>query len=116
MGFVKCFDVASMVVDEATKQFSPLWVLDIEKYKILEQYCSVIDSLAKEFDGESFEISVDDIKMTIEIIVEYPDMTIRDKSHPFFSLVQHAIEFGFTTNKDGKLSMKIVFPSIWTKV
>ena len=35
--FVKCFDVVSMVVDEANSQFAPLWKPNEEKYKILKQ-------------------------------------------------------------------------------
>ena len=51
MAFVNCFDVVSMVVEEATKQFAPLWKLDKECNRIFEQYFSVIDSLAEEFGG-----------------------------------------------------------------
>lgn len=48
MSFVKCFDVVSMVTEEAIKRFAPLWKLDRECNRILKQYCSVIDSLAEE--------------------------------------------------------------------
>lgn len=51
MSFVKCFDVVSAVVGEAANQFAPLWKLDDESYRILEQYCSVFDSMSEEFDG-----------------------------------------------------------------
>lgn len=61
--FVKCFDVVSMVVDEATDQFSQLWKINKERYEILKQYCDVLDSLVEEFDGESFNVEVDDISM-----------------------------------------------------
>lgn len=116
MTFVSCFDVVSMVVEEATKQFEPLWKLNKESNKILEQYCSVIDSLAEEFGGESYDVSVDDIAMTITIIMECEDITIESKTHKFYSLAQRSKALGFSISENGNLNMKFVFPSVWTKV
>lgn len=113
--FVKCFDVVSMVVDEATKQFAPIWSVNDEKLRILEQYCGVLDSLAEEFDGESFDVEVDDISMTISIQMECQDITIESKKHKYYSLAQRAIAFGFSTTDNGLLNVKFVFPSIWEK-
>ena len=45
MGKVKCFDVVSELVTEATRQFTPLWKLNEDKYKVLENYCKAVDSL-----------------------------------------------------------------------
>lgn len=114
--FVKCFDVVSMVVDEATSQFSPLWKLNREKYRILKQYCGVLDSLAEEFDGESFDVEIDDIAMTISITMECHDVTIESQNHKYYSLAQRAIAFGFSTSEDGLLCAKFVFPSVWDKI
>ena len=113
---VKCFDVVSMVVDEATTQFAPIWEPSNEKLKILKQYCGVIDSLAEEFGGVSFDVEVDDIAMTIAIQMECQDMTIESKHHRYYSLAQRAISFGFSTTDEGLLNAKFVFPSIWDKV
>ena len=52
--FAKCFDVVSMVVDEATAQFAPIWRPNNEKLRILKQYCGVLDSLAEGFGGVAF--------------------------------------------------------------
>lgn len=113
MAFVNCFDVVSMVVEEATKQFAPLWKLDKECNRILEQYCSVIDSLAEEFGGESFDVTVDDIAMTITIVMECEDITIESKTHKFYSLAQRSKALGFSVSEDGNLNVKFVFPSVW---
>lgn len=115
MSFVKCFDAVSMVVEEATKQFAPFWELDDDNYKILKQYCTVIDSLAEEFDGESFDVSVDNIKMTVEIILECTDITIESASHIFYKLAQRSNTLGFSVSEDGNLNVKFVFPSVWRK-
>lgn len=113
--FVKCFDAVSMVVDEATSQFAPLWRINEERYRILEQYCNALDSLAEEFDGESFSVEVDDISMTITITMECPEMTIESQNHKFYSLAQRAMTFGFSISDSGLLCVKFVFQSIWEK-
>ena len=37
MEVIKCFDIVEMVLAEATNQFSPIWVENPEKKKILKQ-------------------------------------------------------------------------------
>ena len=113
--FAKCFDVVSMVVEEAATQFAPLWRINDERCKILKQYCGAIDSLAAEFDGESFEVDIDDIKMTIGIKMECKDMTIESQTHKYYSLAQRAVSFGFSASENGNLVAEFVFPSIWDK-
>ena len=115
MSFVKCFDVVSMVVEEATKQFAPIWKLHEECNSILGQYCSVIDSLAEEFGGKSFDVAVDDIAMTITVVMECEDMVIESKTHKFYSLAQRTNTLGFSVSEDGNLNVKFVFPSVWTR-
>ena len=115
MSFVKCFDVVSMVVEEATKQFAPLWKLHEECNGILGQYCSVIDSLAEEFGGESFDVSVDDVDMTITVVMECADMVIESKNHKFYIIAQRANSIGFSVSEDGNLNVKFVFPSVWVR-
>lgn len=113
--FVKCFDVVSMVVDEANERFHPLWKIDKEKYRILKQYCGVMDSLSEEFGGESFEVEVDEVAMTISISLACQDMTIEQKNHKYYSLAQRAVSFGFSRTEDGLLNATFVFPSVWDK-
>lgn len=115
MAFVKCIDVVSMVIEEATARFAPLWKLDVESSRILEQYCSVIDSLAEEFGGESFEVSVDEISMDIKITMECEDITIESVSHKFCKLALHTKAVGFSASEDGNLNLEFVFPSVWTR-
>lgn len=115
MSFVKCFDAVEMVIEEANKQFAPLWKLDKEKYRILEQYCQAIDSLSDEFGGISYDVEVDDIAMTIAITLECQDMNIQQQSHKYYSLAQRAVTFGFSVSEDGNLNIRFVFPSVWKK-
>ena len=115
MDIVKCFDVVSMVVDEANKQFAPLWKPNKEKYQILEQYCQAIDELSDEFDGVSYDVEIDDIDMTIKIVLECTDMIIEQKQHRYYDLAQRALLFGFSASEEGNLNVEFTFPSIWDK-
>lgn len=114
--FVKCFDVVSAVVDEATDRFSPIWEINEERYEILKQYCDVFDDLVEEFDGESLDVEVDDISMTIAITMECHEITIESQNHVYYSLAERAKFIGFSASEDGLLCAKVVFPSIWEKV
>lgn len=114
-GIVKCFDAVSMVVEEATSQFAPIWKINNERYRILKQYCSAIDSIASEFEGKSFGVDIDDVKKTIKIDVECSDMTVDTKSHKYFSLAQRALSIGFRASDSGNLIVEFVFPTVWDR-
>lgn len=115
MSFAKCFDVVEMVTDEATKRFSPLFCENEDAKDILKQYCTAIDSLVKEFDGESIEVDVDEINMTIKITVEFPDIVVESFNHLFYALAERAISVRFFVGEDGLLAVSYLFPSIWSR-
>lgn len=112
---IKTFDVASMVIEEANDRFAPIWEPNEEKCRILEQYCGAIDALIKDFDGESLDVEVDEIKMTICIQIECADMTIEACEHKYFELIQRANSFGFKATGNDTMLVEFVFPSIWDK-
>lgn len=113
---LKCFDIATMVVDEATKQFSPLWKINDKNADILKQYCEAIDLLSNEYNGTAINVFVDEVNMTVDITLTCGDLTIENKSHIFYQLAERAISVGFSTSEDGELEIKFVFPSLWEKV
>lgn len=110
---VKCFDVVSMVTEEATKQFSPIWRANEERLDILKQYCEAIDSVAEEFGGIAYEVEVDDIEMTVSIIMECEGIIITSKKHVLYVLLENAVQFGFSVSESGNLAVQFVFPSLW---
>lgn len=114
-GFVKCFDVVSMVAEEATKRFSPFWRLNTKYYDVLREYCGAIDSLAREFKGEAFAVDVDEIEKTISIGLECPCMVLESADHVCCVLARRALSFGFSVTEQGLLSIKFVFPSVWER-
>lgn len=44
MNSIKCFDVAEMVIEEATNRFAPIFKEDTERKDILQQYCEAANS------------------------------------------------------------------------
>jgi len=114
---MNCYDdVAGIVIDEASKRFSPLWEINPENLNIFKNYCDAIDSISKEFDGESFEVEVDEITMEITIVLECFEVLIHTKKHLFYELIKRSVRFGFSTSEDGNLLVKFVFPSLWDRV
>lgn len=113
---IKCYDVVSMVVEEANERFKPLWAIDKEKLDILREYCNAIDDILKEFGGDAIDVDVDEIRMTISITIECEDLTIESKEHQFHQLVERTIKFGFEKSKEREaMCVNFVFPSVWSK-
>lgn len=116
MDAIKCFDVVFLVVNEATNQFSPLWKIDGDKLDILKQYCSIIDELIAEYDGESLEVDVDDIKMTICISSTFEDITVQEHNYKLNELIKRANQVNFRVSDDGEgVTVDLVFPSVWER-
>lgn len=115
MNCINCFDIVSEVVEEASSQFGSTWSVNQERFDILEQYCSLLDNIAEESNGESFEVEVDDITMEISISVECNDIIIRNVDSVYLDLFQRAISIEFYAASNGNVVMKLKFPSVWEK-
>lgn len=115
MAFVKCFDVVEMVTDEATNRFSPLFKENAEAKNVLRQYCEALDTIAQEQNGESFEVDVDEIKMSISIKIECQDIVIQSKNNVFYSLASRALSVKFSHGDGDTVAVEFVFQSIWEK-
>lgn len=113
---IRCFDIAEMVLDEATEQFSPIWVVDEEKKGALKQYCDALDILSEEFNGQAFEVDVDEVKMTISIKMFCDEIEVCDETHLLYKLGKVAKSMSFSYSKeDDTMAVEFVFPSIWKK-
>lgn len=115
MSFIKCFDVADMIIDEATKRFSPLWKLNTERLDIFKDYCNAVDALVEEFDGESIDVEVDEITMEVTITLECDEVLIESDTHMLYELAKRTTKYGFSVSEDGNLLVKFVFPGLWDK-
>lgn len=116
MGRINSYEYIKPVLDEAGDRFAPFFEEVPECRDILKSYCTAIDRLIDAFDGESLEIEVDEITMDISIRIEYPDMIIESKDHPFCKLVARAKSVSFSKGEGDLVSVCLVFPPIWEKV
>ena len=112
---INTFNVLSEVLNEASKQFGGTWKASQNKLNVLKQYCAAIDLLCEEVDASTLETSVDDIKMTISIKVQCPEVVIKTKENLFYMLMSRTVRTDFS-QIDGELLIDFVFPSIWEHI
>lgn len=110
---VKCFDVTNMVIEEANTHFFPLYTLNHECVKVLQQYCKTIDLLAVNYDGEFYDVEVDEIKMAVKIILGCHYISITNTPHPLLQLVQRSKLFRVYIATDRLIHVEFTFPSLW---
>lgn len=115
MSFINTYDIVEMVIDEASEQFGNSWAISKTNRKNLKTDCDLIDRLVTEFDCESAEADVDNETMKLRVSVACPDMVLEyGRTHPFFTLIQHAESFGFSAVEDS-LKVDFVFAGLWEK-
>ena len=114
MSKVKCFDVVESVVEVANERFAPIFTLDEHKYDVLKNYCEAIDDLSDEFDGEYFEVDIDEDTMEVKISLECLDITIESREHVICELAKRSVRMSFSTSGEN-VRVSFVFPSIWKK-
>ena len=115
MSFVKCFDVVSMVAEEASEQFGAAWHVNKEKERVLKKDCLAIDSLAEEFNGVSFEVDIDDVVMDITVSLVCGEVVIENTSHKLYDILHHTKKFSVRKVDDSSIQLDFVFPGIWDK-
>lgn len=117
MSTVKCFDVVESVTEEATKRFAPIFRENAERKDILKQYCSALDQLIEDISGNSIEVEVDEIKMTVSVAIGCDEVIIYPDNDLFYKLAERALVMKFYPDEDDQsMVMEFVFPSIWEKV
>lgn len=110
------YSIVSMVVNEATEQFSPLFQPVQERMDILKQYCKAIDDIIAQFDGEELECTVDEITKTTSITLVLTEVIIENKTDPFHQLVQRSLSTTIESAGSDSIRVKMVFPSLWDHV
>lgn len=113
MSFVKCYDVAEMVVDEATSQFGSLLMVDEEKQKELIECCGMIDVLAEKFGGISYEVEVNDETTDITISLVCNEFEVDTTSDYFYELMRKTQKVGFKSYEDEQIQIDFIFSGIW---
>lgn len=111
---IKCYDVVSMVTDEATSQFGSLWRVNESRQDELKRSCELIDNLAGECGGISYEVYVDDITMEISVAMECDELVVKSKDNAFYGLLGRIKGLKFCSTDDN-LCIRLRFGSIWDK-
>lgn len=112
---IKCYEVVSMVTDEATSQFGSLWRVNEIRQNELERNCELIDRLAEECNGISYDVDVDDITMDVSVAIEFDELIVESKDSVFYELLEKAKRLKLGSS-DTNLCIKLSFDSIWDKV
>lgn len=114
MSRVNCFDVASMVIDEATKQFGLLWKVDTDRLEVFKNNCDLIDELSDGSHGVSYDVDINEETMDISITLECEDLIADSKDHVIYRLMNETKSINMFAH-DGNLCIKFKFGSIWDK-
>ena len=109
----KSYNVVSEVLDEASKRFSPLFKQNDDKRKGIQKICEMIDNIVEPFDGESFDIEVDEENKNICMSLECHDVTIDSKTHPLYGVIGCSCSFQVSHKDSDTMILQFTFPSIW---
>lgn len=114
---IKCFDVVTMVTDEASEQFGCLLKENTESKSYLHDYCNAIDILAKRFGAVMFEANVDDETTDITVTMVCEEFEITDPNDLFYKLAEKSKCLKISASKEeaGYLCIAFVFNGIWER-
>jgi hypothetical protein len=115
MSAIKCYDVASMVIEDANERFAPIWKPNTEFLQGFEMCCDAIDIIAQEFGGITFDVEVNEDNMEITVALECDEIMVENDNHILYKLIKRTIRYGFSASEDGNLLVSLVFPGIWSK-
>lgn len=116
MANIKCFSVVESVTDEATKRFGAMFHENADRKTILKQYCEAIDKIIDDISGNSIEVDVDEIKMTISIAIGCDEVIVYPEDNLFYQLAERSITIKFYPDEDdGSMVLEFVFPGIWER-
>lgn len=115
MGSITCYDVVRIMLDEATKQFSPAFKEDSERKRRVERYCDWITIISDEFGGESYDIEIDDVTMDISVSLTCKEIETTEQTPALYMLLSKAKSVKLMAVDDTYIKIKFVFTGIWER-
>lgn len=112
---IKCFDIVKMVADEASDQFGSLLMVNIEKEEELKEICEMIDDVAEDFNGISYEVDINDETTDIIICLVCDEFETDSSNSVFLNLLNRTKKVGFKQAEDDKIQIEFVFNGIWSR-
>ncbi len=115
MGSIRCYEAVEIILDKATKQFSPAFKEDSEEKRKFERYCDWITLISDEFSGEAYDIEIDDITMDISVALTCKEIETTAQTPVFYMLLSKAKNVKLTAVDDTHIKINLVFPGIWVQ-
>lgn len=115
MGFVRCYDVTKMVIDEATKRFGAYYNVNEASASSLMSCCELIDRLARRFNGISYEVDVDEETTDITIALTCDEFEVGSPKDDFYKIVAQAKQVNIKpcSPDSSQVQLDFVFDGIW---
>lgn len=108
--------IADFVIDEANRQFAPLFRINEERLDIFRQYCAALDTFIEEFGGSTLEVNVDEEDMTVHMKMELEELVVDDRDRAVFTqLVERALSMRVEHGDGDTVCIQLVFPSLWER-
>lgn len=126
MGYIKCFDLANELIEEANNQTSGL-VINKKRFEKFKEFCNNIDILYNMDDpvegwcfSESLTVEVKensyDIVITIssgEIVVYCQNLIRFESNAPTLFKLMKSAQTSFSISDDGLMNISFTYPTIW---
>lgn len=114
---IKCFDVATLVTDEATDQFGSLVFEDPSKKARLKEFCESLDDVLLRFNGTSMNVSVDDETTEITISAVCDPFEVNDPKDKFHDMFRRSKRVTIQPDEDSDDMIQISFlmDGIWSR-
>lgn len=115
MGFIKCYDAVKSIIDEATRQFSPIFKEDRIKKEMFKEQCNAIDWIAEQFGGVSYEININDVTMRIMISLVCEEFELDKSCSDFLKMIDNTLQIAFKEVDENYIQIDFVFDGVWEK-
>ena len=111
MEYFNCFNIVRLVTDEASTQFSPLFIENSLKQSRLKSQCDYINKIANQYNGISCEIEIDSITMEIRIMLTLADTHLALSSINCSQPVKSELD----RYEEDLSCLDFLVPGIWSK-
>jgi hypothetical protein len=112
-----CYDLVMEIVDDATKKFNGLYILNEKKYAALEVICSMVDDFVSEIEPNFVDVSVDTNSKQLTFDIGCDDLVLEHGSSDlFFAMIRRMDSFSFSKTKNGGLCIALNLDGLWRRI
>jgi hypothetical protein len=112
-----CYDSVIEIVDDATKKFDGLYILNEKKYAALEAICDMVDDFVSEIEPNFVDVSVDTSSKQLTFDIGCDDLVLeRGSDELFFAIIRKMGSFSFSKTKNGGLCIALNVNGLWERI